>query len=82
MQPSHQNIVHLRSGFGSCREIGAKTHWGSIRSHFSVRPDTRPADAKVTVGQSVLYIVQYENCTCAIYTRTGTRSGSRKHVAA
>jgi hypothetical protein len=32
--------------FGSCREIGAKTHWGSIRSHFCARPAPRPADAK------------------------------------
>ena len=46
--------------FGSCREIGAKTHWGSIRSHFCARPAPRPADAKATVAE----------CTCTVY---GTR---------
>ena len=54
-EPSEYRAPH--QDFGSCREIGAKTHWGSIRSHFCVRPAPRPADAKVTVAE----------CTCTVY---------------
>ena len=57
-EPSEYRAPH--QDFGSCREIGAKTHWGSIRSHFCARPAPRPADAKVTVAE----------CTCTVY---GTR---------
>ena len=57
-EPSEYRAPH--QDFGSCREIGVKTHWGSIRSHFSARPAPRPADAKVTVAE----------CTCTVY---GTR---------
>jgi hypothetical protein len=53
-EPSEYRAPH--QDFGSCREIGAKTHWGSIRSHFCVRPAPRPADAKVTVAE----------CTCTV----------------
>jgi hypothetical protein len=38
-EPSEYRAPH--QDFGSCREIGAKTHWGSIRSHFCVRPALR-----------------------------------------
>jgi hypothetical protein len=57
-EPSEYRAPH--QDFGSCCEIGAKTHWGSIRSHFCVRPAPRPADAKATVAE----------CTCTVY---GTR---------
>ena len=57
-EPSEYRAPH--QDFGSCREIGVKTHWGSIRSHFCARPAPRPADAKVTVAE----------CTCTVY---GTR---------
>jgi hypothetical protein len=57
-EPSEYRAPH--QDLGSCREIGVKTHWGSIRSHFSARPAPRPADAKATVAE----------CTCTVY---GTR---------
>ena len=57
-EPSEYRAPH--QDFGRCREIGAKTHWGSIRSHFCARPAPRPADAKATVAE----------CTCTVY---GTR---------
>ena len=54
VEPSEYRAPH--QDFGSCCEIGAKTHWGSIRSHFCVRPAPRPADAKATVAE----------CTCTV----------------
>eukprot|EP01047_Picozoa_sp_COSAG01_P030317 COSAG01_NODE_2110_length_8408_cov_19.542183_2_plen_207_part_00 len=53
--------------FGSCREIGAKTHWGSIRSHFCARPAPRPADAKVTVAECTRTCTVLQGSTVARY---------------
>eukprot|EP01047_Picozoa_sp_COSAG01_P066433 COSAG01_NODE_9171_length_2529_cov_51.727572_2_plen_169_part_00 len=68
-QPSEYRAPH--QDFGGCREIGAKTHCGSIRSHFCVRPAPRPADAKATVAECTCTVYgTVAECTCTVY---GTR---------